>query len=374
MKQFDIEALARVNTLAIECSATIRVEPEHFQVIEQLPFEPDGVGGHVWLKIQKRGINTDWLAGELAKFAGVPQVAVGYAGLKDRHAVTTQWFSVNMEGVEHPNWAEFATDDISIVEQTAHGKKLKRGVLAGNQFKLILSNVSGDSEHWQQALELVKKQGVPNYFGEQRFGHNGSNLNRADHWFVTGKAPKKRNQKSIYLSAGRSWLFNLILAQRIKANNWNQALVGDVMALAGTKASSFVCDAVDDTLKARVASMDIHPTGALWGRGRSPNHSESLQLEHDVLSDWSDWQQGLEKAGLSQERRALRLFPEHFSWQFLDEAQLELQFFLPAGSYATSIMRELAIISDAQHRNYQDLNVIPLNEAGIKQAVADEPI
>ncbi|MDF1587979.1 MAG: tRNA pseudouridine(13) synthase TruD [Gammaproteobacteria bacterium] len=367
MKQFDIEGLARVNTLATQCSATIRGLPEHFHVIEQLPFEPDGVGGHVWLKIQKRGINTDWLAGELAKFAGVPQVAIGYAGLKDRHAVTTQWFSVNMEGVEQPNWSEFASDDITIVEQTAHGKKLKRGVLAGNQFKLILSDVLGEREQWQQALELVKQQGVPNYFGEQRFGHNGSNLNRADYWFVSGKAPKKRNQKSIYLSAARSWLFNLILARRIQDRNWNKALMGDVMALAGTKASSFVCDQVDEVVKARVTAMDIHPTGALWGRGISPNHSDSLQCEQDVLNQWQDWQHGLEKAGLSQERRSLRLFPDHFSWQFLDDAQLELQFFLPAGCYATAIMRELAIISDAQHRNYyQDSNAIPRNEADTK--------
>jgi len=344
--------------LATNCSATIRAVPEHFQVIEQLPFEPDGVGGHVWLKIQKRGINTDWLAGELAKFAGVPQVAIGYAGLKDRHAVTTQWFSVNMEGVEHPNWSEFETDDINIVEQTFHGKKLKRGVLAGNYFKLTLTELEGEQGDWQQALEAIQQNGVPNYFGEQRFGHHGSNLNRADHWFVTGKAPKKRNQKSIYLSAARSWLFNLILAERINKANWNQALVGDVMALAGTKASSFVCEMVDEEVKTRVASMDIHPTAALWGRGHSLNHADSLQLEQAVLHDWSDWQHGLEKAGLSQERRPCRLFPKDFTWQFLDQGQLQLSLFLPAGSYATAVLRELAVITDAQHRNYQEQNAI----------------
>jgi len=343
----------RINQTAESCAAEIRHQQEDFQVDEVLPFEPDGSGGHIWLKIRKKGINTDWLANELAKFADVPQVAVGYAGLKDRHAITTQWFSVNMEGHEHPIWSGFETDDIQIVEQTQHGKKLKRGVLAGNHFKLKLRNVSGDLACWETNLEQVQKLGVPNYFGEQRFGHEGNNLHRVEHWFSSGKAPHKRNQKSIYLSAARSWLFNQVLAERIKQQSWNKPLTGDVMLLAGTKASSFNVDMIDDELHARVNSMDIHPTGPLWGRGNSPVSADSLELERQVLLDWHDWQHGLEKAGMKQERRTLRLFPAGFNWKFMDDEQLELSFYLPAGSYATAVMRELAVISDAQHRNFQ---------------------
>jgi tRNA pseudouridine13 synthase len=363
MHSFDFAILPHVNIDALSCSATIRSERDFFQVDEQLPFEPDGSGGHVWLKIQKRGINTDWLALELAKFAGVHQVAVGFAGLKDRHAVTRQWFSINLEGFAEPDWSTFETDDIQIIEQTRHGKKLKRGVLAGNLFTLRLTDLQGDKTVWESSLNKIQQQGVPNYFAEQRFGHQAGNLYRVEHWFSTGKAPRKRNQKSIYLSAARSWLFNLVVAERIKMGQWNQALIGDVMLLAGTKASSFVVDEIDQALQTRLMTMDIHPTGPMWGRGNSLVHGDSLAVEQAVLSDWQTWQQGLEKAGMSQERRAMRLYPADFKWQFMTDNQLELTFFLPAGSYATAVMRELAVIIDAQHRNYDAAEAISNNES-----------
>ena len=160
MRDFDFSSLARANSLAVSCSASIRHQHGSFQVDEVLPFQPDGEGGHVWLKIRKRGINTDWLANELARFAEVPQVAVGYAGLKDRHAVTTQWFSIKVEGVTEPEWSEFKIANIEIIEQTRHGKKLKRGVLAGNTFDLHLTEMTGDLELWQEHLELIAQQGV----------------------------------------------------------------------------------------------------------------------------------------------------------------------------------------------------------------------
>jgi tRNA pseudouridine13 synthase len=350
LRDFNFTALARVNPSAASCSAGIRRQADYFQVDEVLPFEPDGEGGHVWLKIRKKGINTDWLANELAGFAKVPQVAVGYAGLKDRHAVTTQWFSIKVEGITEPDWSEFETEDIQIVEQTRHGKKLKRGVLAGNIFDLRLTDMTGNAALWQQHLEVIQQQGVPNYFAEQRFGRQLNNLHRVGHWFETGKAPKKRQQKSLYLSAARSWLFNLVLDQRLQLGNWNQAIDGDVMVLAGTKASLFNAEFSDSALSSRLAKMDIHPTGPLWGRGTALTQTASLALEQQVLSSWDDWQAGLEKAGMKQERRALRLFPQDFEWQFLAENQLQLRFFLPAGCYATAVMRELAVISDVSHR------------------------
>jgi tRNA pseudouridine13 synthase len=371
MRIYDYSSLPRVNDLALSYSADIRSKPEDFQVEEQLPFEPDGDGGHVWLLIQKRGVNTDWLATELAKFADVLPVAVGYAGLKDRHAVTTQWFSVNMEGFDEPNWSEFETEEIKILNYTRHGKKLKRGVLKGNNFKLRLSNIQGDKNGWETSLKQIQQQGVPNYFGEQRFGHHGGNLHRVDHWFSSGKAPKKRNQKSIYLSAARSWLFNLVLAERIKQQNWQIAISGDVMLLAGTKSSVFKIEEIDDTLLERVNTMDIHPTGVLWGRGRPQTQAACLELEQQALIEWQDWQQGLEKAGLHQERRALRLYPSDFEWQFLDDNQLELSFFLPAGCYATVVMRELAVIVDKSQRNYRENKTISDSNAIETKATND---
>ena len=152
MRDFDFSALARLNTAATACSVSIRSQPEYFQVEEQLPFKPDGEGGHVLLKIRKRNANTDWVASELANFASVPKLDVGYAGLKDRHAVTTQWFSIKVEGVEEPNWSDFESDDVNVLEINRHKKKLKRGALSGNHFILRLSNVTGDKAVWQTQL------------------------------------------------------------------------------------------------------------------------------------------------------------------------------------------------------------------------------
>ena len=348
MRDFDFSALARLNTAATACSVSIRSQPEYFQVEEQLPFKPDGEGGHVLLKIRKRNANTDWVASELANFASVPKLDVGYAGLKDRHAVTTQWFSIKVEGVEEPNWSDFESDDVNVLEINRHKKKLKRGALSGIHFILRLSNVTGDKAVWQTQLEHIAQFGVPNYFAEQRFGHSGNNLFKAQQWFAEGKKPKKRQQKSLILSAARSWLFNLVLDQRVQDKNWDQLLQGDFMLLSGTKASLFEAKIDDTLLPARLAAMDIHPTGPLWGRGQSSTQADCAVLEQLVLSDWLDWCEALERQGLTQARRALRLYPEHFKWQWLDN-DLELQFFLPAGCYATAVLRELAVMTDESH-------------------------
>lgn len=346
MKEFDFRELQRCSTRAPHCKAIIRQSPADFRVAEILPFEPEGTGGHHWLFIEKTDTNTDWLANALARFAGVPQVAVGYAGLKDRHAITRQWFSVNLEGQEVPDWSAFDSDQYRIIDMQRHNKKLKRGALQGNHFDITLRELSGDKDSWLEGLMHIKQHGFPNYFAEQRFGHQSGNLFRADQWFKTGRAPSRRNQRSIILSAGRSWLFNLVLSERIKFGSWNQALQGDVMQLAGSRSFFHVAD-VDEIIEQRLAQMDIHPTGPLWGRGRLPNSALSQQLEETVLLDWQPWKQALEKAGLSQERRALRVFPQQMNWQFVDNQCLKLSVQLPAGSYLTALLRELGQINDA---------------------------
>lgn len=350
MRQFDFSELERANPDALLCRAKIRQQAIDFQVNEQIPFEPQGEGGHVMLLIEKTGSNSDWLAKQLARFAGVADVAIGYAGMKDRHAVTTQWFSINLEGYDEPDWTLFEVDNCHIKRVTRHNKKLKRGVLTGNFFRLTLRDIEGDRSIWEKNLDAIQQIGVPNYFAEQRFGHHYGNLDKAQHWLVEGKKPKQRQQRSIVLSAARSWLFNLVLSERIRQDNWTKQLSGDVMQLAGTRASYFEADDHDDSIQSRLDQFDIHPTGPLWGRGNALTHSASLNLEEAVLGDWLDWQQGLERVGLKQERRALRLHPEKLEWSFEDN-NLYLSFFLPAGSYATAVLRELAIITDASERN-----------------------
>jgi len=362
MRQFDFSILAHANPDALLCRAKIRQQAADFQVNECIPFEPQGQGGHVMLLIEKIGSNSDWLAKQLARFAGVADVAIGYAGMKDRHAVTTQWFSINLEGYDEPDWTLFDADNCRIKRVTRHNKKLKRGVLTGNFFHLTLRDIEGARAIWEQSLDTVKRAGVPNYFAEQRFGHHYGNLDKAQRWMVEGKKPKQRQQRSIVLSAARSWLFNLVLSERIMQNNWTKQLSGDVMQLAGTRASYFEADDNDDSIQSRLEQFDIHPTGPLWGRGQALTHSASLELETAVLNDWTDWQQGLERVGLKQERRALRLHPEQLEWSY-EDTNLHLSFFLPAGSYATAVLRELAIITDASERNSGSMSALSIEKA-----------
>ena len=322
----------------------IRTAPEDFQVTEIPLLEPDGEGEHVWLYIRKRNENTLWVAGQLAAFAGVHPRQVSFAGLKDRNAVTEQWFSVHLPGQDAPDWPALNSDTLTVLRHARHSRKLRRGALKGNHFRITIRELAGEQSDLEQRLALIKGQGVPNYFGEQRFGRDGSNLRSAEALFSNPKMRLSRNKRSLTLSAARSLLFNRVLSQRVSAGDWNKALAGDAMQLAGSH-SFFTAASVDAELMARTERQDIHPTGPLYGRGESPVQGESRELEQAVLADYKSWCEGLEVAGLKQDRRALRLTPGNLSWQWAASGVLVLEFSLPAGAYATSVLRELACIS-----------------------------
>ena len=232
------------------------------------------------------------------------------------------------------------SDDVQVLQHARHRRKLRRGTLRGNRFQLLVRDLNGDLDVLQTRLQQVTQQGVPNYFGEQRFGHEGANLQHALAMFQ-GKRIKNRHKRSLYLSAARSFLFNELLSQRVNDGNWNRAIVGDVMLLAGTN-SFFVTETIDSEIQQRLDSFDIHPSGCLWGKGESPARADTEVIETRLAQSHPDVCRGLEQAGLKQERRALRLQVSELEWE-LDTAQqqLRLQFFLPAGSYATTVLREL---------------------------------
>ena len=319
-------------------TGVIRSTPEDFQVDELLGFEPDGDGTHAFLKIRKKNINTEWVAKQLARFAGVRQVDVGYAGLKDRRAVTTQWFSVDLAGREEPDWHLLTEGGIEFIEITYHRRKLKRGALKGNRFKLVVREIEGDVSLFEDRLLQVASNGVPNYFGEQRFGF--SNLEKATAMFSERLKKVRRAEKSIYLSAARSWLFNKILAARVEAGSWNRAIAGDVMMLAGSQ-SIFSIETPDDEIEQRINALDVHPTGAMWGSGDLTSSLDIEALEKIAVEGEVLFCNGLKQAGLKQQRRSLRLIPVDFQFKQLDPQSVELQFALPAGSYATVVLREL---------------------------------
>ncbi len=321
-------------------SARLRARPEDFIVDEQLAFGPDGEGEHALLHIRKTSANTEWVARRLASLAGVSVKAVGYAGLKDRHAVTTQWFSVHLGQLPEPRWRLLAEEGIEVLEQHRHRRKLKRGSLAGNRFQIRLREVAGDLDAAAARIALLATQGVPNYFGPQRFGRGGGNLFRAHALFV-GSAPRaSRHQRGLWISAARSQLFNETLARRIERADWATALVGDRLQLRGSQ-SHFLVESIDERILERVRSGDAMPTGPLFGAGEPLTEGLVRELEEAVGADYPDWIAGLVAAGLKQERRALRLDIEELEFEQVSATEVMLCFQLPAGSYATTLIREL---------------------------------
>jgi len=327
-------------TTTPEISGTIRTAPEDFQVDEDLGFEPDGAGEHVFLKIRKRNANTDWVARQIARVAGVRPGDVSYAGMKDRNAVTTQWFSVQLPGRDMPDWTPLLSDNLQVLSSLRNSRKLRRGALRGNRFMLVVRGLSAASSELEQRLQRIALQGVPNYFGEQRFGQDAGNLDKAEAMFTGKLKVRDRHVRGLYLSAARSQLFNQVLSQRVAAGTWNRALPGEALMLEGTHIV-FVADTVDATIEQRLAALDIHPTGPLWGRGLSLARGQALAIEQAALAGFEIFRSGLEQAGLSQERRALRLPVADFQWQFPGNDSVQLSFRLPAGAYATSVLREL---------------------------------
>jgi tRNA pseudouridine13 synthase len=319
--------------------ARLRSSPEDFVVDEIQEITPDADGEHAWLLVRKRGANTDWVAKALARFAGVAPMDVSYAGLKDRHAVTTQAFTVYLPGRAAPDWSALGLEGVEVLSHSRHRRKLKRGALAGNRFRIVLREVDGDRERAAQVLQGIAARGVPNYFGEQRFGFGGANVERAQRMFAGERCD--RQTRSMLLSAARSHLFNAVLAQRVAQDCWDRGLSGEIWSLEGSR-SWFGPEQPSAALSARLASGDIHPSGPLWGRGALPGSDEARALEEAVLADFTALREGLERAGLEQERRALRLLPRDLHWTWIDDATLELAFSLPPGAYATVVLREAA--------------------------------
>jgi tRNA pseudouridine13 synthase len=320
----------------------MRQSAEDFQVDEELGFEPDGDGEHLLIHLRKRDTNTHWLAGQLARYAGLPPKEVSYAGLKDRHAVTTQWFSLRLAGKPEPDWLGLDSEQIQVLAVHRHRRKLRRGALRGNRFNIVLRQLQADQAELNQRLEQLRQLGMPNYFGEQRFGRDYQNLARFDELLGDGRRRRiDRHLRGLLISAVRSQLFNEVLAARIEQACWDSPLEGEYFMLDGSR-SGFVDDGSDSDLRQRCQQRDIHPSGPLWGRGMPPVSGQAAAFEAAVLAPFATWRERLEHLGLSQERRSLRLPLDDLQWQFEPaESRLRLAFFLPAGAFATVLLREL---------------------------------
>lgn len=316
-----------------------RAEPGDFRVDEQLEVPEHPTGAHWWLRVCKTGLNTKDVVRALAALSSARVRQVGYAGLKDRHAITTQWFSVPLETLDPESITERMPEGMQLLEWRRARHAIRRGGLKANRFLIRLRDVSGDLPGLERARERLAG-GVPNYFGEQRFGRRGENLVRARRLFHGDLTRVPRFERGLYLSAARSWLFNLVLAERVREGSWDRLLPGEAVMLHGSR-SWFALDAPPETLADRLGDRDIHPSGPLVGLGEPASRDACAALESAVLAREPELVQGLEHWRLRAERRALRLVPKALE---LDPAgtDLGLAFSLPPGTYATSVLREIA--------------------------------
>ncbi len=325
-------------------TARIRSVPEDFAVDEIDAFAASGAGEHLLLTVEKRGMNTAFAAKRIAAWAGVAESAIGYAGLKDRHALTRQRFSVWIPKKVAPDIDALQSEDLRVLDHAWHSRKLPRGALAGNRFALTLREVEGDVPAIEARLHAIAERGVPNYFGEQRFGRGGDNVSKALSMFAGRRVA--REERGYLLSAARSELFNRVLSARVAASCWDTGLDGEVWVLDGSR-SVFGPEPWSDVLVERLARFDIHPSGPLWGRGELRTQTDARALELVTLEDehLRALRDGLELAGMDQERRALRLRPGELGFDWPEPGVLRLRFSLPAGCYATTVLAELGTVA-----------------------------
>ena len=281
-----------------------------FCVDEILGFEFSGIGEHLIVNIRKHGQNSRWIAARLAELSGIEERHVGYCGLKDRYAVTSQWYSLYLPN-RCLNMADLSHPDFEVISLNRHRKKLRRGMHAGNSFNIVINNITTSQEKLEQRLETIDHLGFPNYFAEQRFGFNGGNLVEAARLIDSSRLNGNRMRQGIFLSAARSWLFNLVLARHI--TNYHDGTI-----------------------------FPFDETGPLWGRGKSKPNKVVAPTEREALADWPEWKHALEHTGLTQERRKLFMHADGLKFNFLNSRQLKLRFNLPKGVYATALLRELA--------------------------------
>ena len=321
--------------------ALLKAECADFVVKEQLGYDMSGDGEFVAVKVRKTDCNTLFVGEQLAKFAGISARNMSYAGLKDRKAVTEQWFSLQMPGQPTPDFSQFSLEGVEILEVTRHQRKIRIGSLQGNHFEILLRNAE-ETDELKERLDFLAKNGFPNYFTEQRFGRDGNNLTQALRWANGEIKVKDRNKRSFYLSAARSEMFNLIVSKRMELNLAQQILVGDVLQLNGSH-SWFVVDESEDLaqLQQRLAQQDVLLTAPLIGE----EEKSAVDFEHEIFAQHQALFALMRQERMKAARRPILMQPQQFQWKF-EPNGLRLQFDLPAGSYATALIRELVNVEN----------------------------
>jgi len=304
--------------------------------------------------VEKQGQNTAYIAEQLAKQTGLPLRSVTYAGRKDKFALTRQWFGLHApKGLPKP-LSGVQIEGVSILSETRHNKKLRVGGLKGNHFTLTLRGVD-DTESVIERLEIIGQQGVPNYFGDQRFG-----VRRNDDGSVSlggtlalgmrmveGEPIRNRNKRNMALSALRSAVFNSVVSERITSGRFDEVFTGDACTLSGSNSFFIATDSDLVDINARYKQQDLSPSAPLIGEGANPTESVIGEWESAVLDTFKPVVECLQSAGVKTLRRAIKIWPESLSWHQADDT-LTVSFSLPSGCFATSVLRECINLNETQ--------------------------
>jgi len=331
-------------------NATIRHTPEDF-VVDELPaYAPTGAGDHVFLHLKKRGLTSLELVRRLAEAAGVAKDDIGVAGMKDRHAVTTQWISIPWRDDLEDLKARIELEDVELLALDRHGHKLRTGHLRGNRFTLTLRELSpGATPAITRGLERLAANGVPNAFGPQRFGRDGTLGDEATAW-VRGerRPPKDKRKRRLWFSSFQSKLFNIILSMRLDTGTLTTALVGDVVRKHDTGGMFTVAPEDAEDAAARAASGRLSATGPMFGAKMRWPEGPVAALEREVLAEAiGETDLGPFKRYGEGTRRSLRFMLESLDIQSGDgDEHLTVSFVLPKGAYATTVLSEVCRWTD----------------------------
>ncbi len=317
----------------------IRTEPEDFKVEEILHEEPSGEGPHTYLWVEKRRLDTQRCAEGLARLVGLPEREVGYAGRKDRHAVTRQWFS--LPALDPERALELELPGVRVLKARRHPDKLRLGHLSGNRFRLRVREVSPEqAEQAREALRTLESYGMPNRYGRQRFGNDGANARRGAAILAGGKVRGGRRTAMLMVSALQGAVFNEVLTRRPLPPH--ALLVGDLALVHATDDWIRVDD--PDSEKERLANFSISPTGPIFGTKMKRPRGEVAKLEEEAMAVWDvpdprtlRLPRGLRLYG---GRRSLRARLGEVAAE-VGENELHLSFTLPSGSYATVLLEEI---------------------------------
>ncbi len=338
----------------LQWQAQLKAQDEDFVVKEELSFKfDDSTAEHLYIYFEKQSLTSYQLIQIVADYFNVEAQRIGCAGLKDKNAITRQWLSVYLPGKRNRLDHEMLLGSQLVTQANAkmykgqcrildchwHQSKLRRGAIAQNCFKIRLRGSSEVPAEIFERLQLLSVHGFPNYFGKQRFGIEGNNISQIETWFVHQKIPPQ-TQQSILLSAARAYLFNHILHRRISLQNWNLPTAGDYFSLQGSR-QFFQCAEIDEVIFKRCAQGDIHPSGSLWGTGDNKISAKAAVIETKVEQLFQTWCRQLEERKIQRGYRALRCLPQNLQWQLLSKTDLQIDFCLPSGSYATALLSEL---------------------------------